>query len=90
MILKTKWLNPIPQTWYCISNDGSYGVLLANSHLLTEGDPATKNSITRYRSKAKQYLLGIDVRKKHWTITVRHCGQVQMTFNMDPDQEKLA
>ena len=40
--------------------------------------------------KNQTVFVGIDVHKKQWTVTIRHCGQIQKTFSMDPDPEKLA
>ena len=40
--------------------------------------------------KNQTVFVGIDVHKKQWTVTIRHCGQNQKTFSMDPEPEKLA
>lgn len=47
-----------------------------------------KNSTGSF--KGQVIFVGIDVHKKQWTVTVRHRGQVQKTFMMNPDPEKLA
>ena len=40
--------------------------------------------------KNQVIFVGIDVHKKQWTVTVRHCGQMLKTFVMDPEPEQLA
>ena len=40
--------------------------------------------------KNQTVFVGIDVHKKQWTVTIRHCGLAQKTFSMDPEPEKLA
>ena len=40
--------------------------------------------------KGQVVFIGIDVHKKQWTVTIRHCGQVSKTFIMNPEPEKLA
>lgn len=39
--------------------------------------------------KGQVVFVGIDVHKKQWTVTIRHCRQAQKTFTMDPEPEKL-
>ena len=40
--------------------------------------------------KNQTVFVGIDVHKKQWTVTIRHCGIAKKSFSMDPDPEKLA
>lgn len=40
--------------------------------------------------KGQVVYAGIDVHKKQWTVTIRHCGRMSETFVMNPDPEKLA
>ena len=40
--------------------------------------------------KGQIIYVGIDVHKKQWTVTIRHCGRMSETFVMDPTPEKLA
>ena len=40
--------------------------------------------------KGQVVYVGIDVHKKQWTVTIRHCGRMSETFVMNPDPEKLA
>ena len=40
--------------------------------------------------KGQVVFVGIDVHKKQWTVTNRHCGRMSETFSMDPEPEKLA
>ena len=40
--------------------------------------------------KGQVVYAGIDIHKKQWTVTIRHCGQASETFVMDPEAEKLA
>ena len=40
--------------------------------------------------KNQTVFVGIDVHRKQWTVTVRHCGQMLKTFVMDPEPEQLA
>ena len=40
--------------------------------------------------KGQVVYVGIDVHKKQWTVTIRHCGRMSETFSLDPMPEKLA
>jgi len=39
--------------------------------------------------KGKNFFIGIDVHKKHWTVTIRHNGLALKTFSLNPDPELL-
>ena len=40
--------------------------------------------------KGQVVFVGIDVHKKQWAVTIRHCGRISETFSMDPEPEKIA
>jgi len=49
-----------------------------------------RKQYSTFSFKGQVVYVGIDVHKKQWTVTIRHCGRMSETFSMDPMPEKLA
>lgn len=48
----------------------------------------TKNN-TKLNFQNQIFYIGLDVHKKSWTVTIRHCGMTLKTFSMNPSGAEL-